>query len=135
MFVCFFFLCSNPYSRRPPSRRGDRGSSRGDIKSRLGRVPDGATGSQGYKSDWYKVVVGIKIICVQLQLLIFIILFLPYFGFGDLTWKLASIYSIGITLIYNGNRTEWTPIHDCNRTEWSPIQSVIIQVINKIGWR
>ena len=116
----FFFLCSNPYSRRPPSRRGDRGSSRGDIKSRLGRVPDGATGSQGNKSDWYKVVVGIKIICVhiksrlgrvpdgatgsqgnksdwykvvvgikiicvQLQLLIFIILFLPYFGFGDLT--------------------------------------------------
>ena len=86
-YLCLFvfFLCSNPYSRRPPSRRGDRGSSRGDIKSRLGRVPDGATGSQGYKSDWYKVVVGIKIICVQLQLLIFIILFLPYFGFGDLT--------------------------------------------------
>nr|XP_058954563.1 nuclear RNA export factor 1-like isoform X1 [Pocillopora verrucosa] len=47
----------NPYSRRPPSRRGDRGSSRGDIKSRLGRVPDGATGSQGNKSDWYKVVI------------------------------------------------------------------------------
>lgn len=44
----------NPYKGRPYSRRGDRGSSRGDIKSRLGTGP---TGGPGNKSDWYKVVI------------------------------------------------------------------------------
>lgn len=47
----------NPYNRRPPSRRGDRGSSRGDVRSRLGAFPDRAAGTQGNKSDWYKVVI------------------------------------------------------------------------------
>lgn len=79
----WLFRCSNPYNRRPPSRRGDRGSSRGDVRSRLGAVPDRAAGTQGNKSDWYKVVVGIKIFWVQLHNYMYIpvnVLNLPYFS-------------------------------------------------------
>ena len=64
-----------------------------------------------------------------------------YFHFYNLLFFIAIIIII-ITIIiiiiiskhkYNPNAYRVSLINNGNRIEWNPIQSVIIQVINKIG--
>ena len=65
-----------------------------------------------------------------------------YFHFYNLLFFIAIIIIIIITIIiiiiiskhkYNPNAYRVSLINNGNRIEWNPIQSVIIQVINKIG--
>ena len=65
-----------------------------------------------------------------------------YFYFYNLLFFIAIIIIIIITIIiiiiiskhkYNPNAYRVSLINNGNRIEWNPIQSVIIQVINKIG--
>ena len=65
-----------------------------------------------------------------------------YFYFYNLLFFIAIIIIIIITIIiiiiiskhkYNPNAYQVSLINNGNRIEWNPIQSVIIQVINKIG--
>ena len=62
-----------------------------------------------------------------------------YFHFYDLLFFIAIIIIITIIIIiiskhkYNPNAYRVSLINNGNRIEWNPIQSVIIQVINKIG--
>ena len=65
-----------------------------------------------------------------------------YFHFYNLLFFIAIIIIIIITIIiiiiiskhkYNPNAYRVSLINNGNRIEWNPIQSVIIQVVNKIG--
>ena len=63
-----------------------------------------------------------------------------YFHFYNLLFFIAIIIIITIIIIiiiskhkYNPNAYRVSLINNGNRIEWNPIQSVIIQVINKIG--
>ena len=65
-----------------------------------------------------------------------------YFHFYNLLFFIVIIIIIIITIIiiiiiskhkYNPNAYRVSLINNGNRIEWNPIQSVIIQVINKIG--